>query len=213
MRIITQEGTVPADSVLPTFIGLFPGLIDPLDIKVRDSFFTPSQASVIGRVPEVVVAGVGAWAATSVTLVQPGDGGFLEGRSTGRSHAYLDLGQTTYDVLGVFRTEAGFNSTRAIVSRYQDENNNYEIRLSDTTGGAVFNRVVGNVRTVIGAGSIGPAGEIVRAKLEVTPTSVRAYVDDVLIGEDVSTTFADATSAAIFIEGIRGRCLDFIAGW
>lgn len=213
MKIVTMAGSVPASSSLPRFSDLYPSLISPEKLKVVDGFSAHAAGALAGKSPPVSsIAGL-VWGVTGASVpVDPTlDGGVVTGGVGGLNVGHLNLGRTSYELLGTFRRQD--NGIIGMALRFNPATSD---RVTFYFDGAV------NAINLIASGgpllrqvAFNPAvGESFKLRAVVTPTQLTVYNNGTLVMDTANSAHNTNTHAGIIFNGsTTSRCLEFVVGW
>lgn len=142
-----MEGSVPADSRLPLFSAKFPSLVDPLKLKVHDSF-TQTRAALSTTSPDYASAGQ-TWAvAGGFTCTTGSDGGYVTGNSSANCIGKLDATGVDQKVFAAIEWGSGDAGFAGLVARHVSSSNTYRLVMSKTVGLQLVS-IISNVQTVL----------------------------------------------------------------
>lgn len=213
MRIETETGSVPNDTVLPLWATLFPGLIDPEKIKVIDGFSGHAAGALTGTPAAYPADGSRVWTASgSAFVVDPADGGYAYSSGTSDRLSLIDLGQPNHEVFA--RIKSG-NPTVSVGIVFRSAGADY-LRAVFTASRFAIQSRIGGVTTdfaTIPFTRIADAEHSVR--VAASGASIAAWVDDAVLLSVESSVLQTATQVGMFSTNANAtfQIKEFVAGF
>lgn len=208
MNFIIENGVVAANSKLPKFKDLFAGFINPLNVKISDTF-SKNFGNLSGRLPDVTlnnlrwILNAGDWTVKNQGYVSIDSGGTSSAQishlTTGKIAACVELGENLSWVGVVFRSASNTNQLRVV--------------LNPANGGILIQKVINGSASSISSAI--PVSFVIGKKyilqVDYDESGFDIYLDGVHKGRILTSDLSENTGVGIGMGSINHKIWEFIA--